>query len=283
VDARALPGVNGPENPRQSGRATWSSRYTVAVLTAVLGTLATLGAFLLVSWWEYRVAEIDFESKAKTALQTLNSDLGDAQTLLYTLAAFMGARAQPVTAREYAIFSSSLHRRVAGVRDTGFAPRITFAQRAAFEREVRAAGTPAFQVRQFGPHRELLAAGARPFYYPLLFIEAGGTKRALLGFDLISEPVRAAAAARALRTGRAAATPPMDVATVEDRGAGILGYVPVTHVVSVGGRREISPRGLVLGVFDIPVMVRNILAAENALAGTCKPGPPSSISRSRRS
>ena len=242
-------------------------RYTAVVFTAVIGTLVTVCAFLLVCRWQYRVAEIDFQSRAKSYLEVINSDLGDANTLLYTIAAFIGSDDHPVSAREFARFSASLHRRVSGLRDTGWAPRVTLAERPRFERDARAAGIAGYQIRQIGPQSRLIAAAPRPEYYALRYIEAGSVKRPMLGVDLIAEQRRARAALRALRTGRPAATAPMDVVTVAQPGAGVLSYMPVYASRSGIGASKRSAAGLVFGAFDIPVFVETVVAKNTAVAG----------------
>jgi diguanylate cyclase (GGDEF)-like protein len=250
-----------------ASRRPWRSRYTAVILTAVVGTLVTIGAFLLVCSWEYRVAAIDFQSKATSYLEFINADLGDASTLMYNIAAFIGSDSHPVSANEFAQFSAASHRRVSGLRDTAWAPRVTLAERPKFERDARAAGMAGYQIRQLDPHHKLIRAAPRPEYYPLLYLEAGGVKRAMLGIDLIGEKLRARAALRALQTGRPAATPPTDVLTVKQRGAGVLSYMPVYRPGNGNGTRRHLARGLVLGVFDIPAIVGNILAHHTTVNG----------------
>lgn len=241
-------------------------RYTAVAVAVFAGILATIGTYLLVCSWEYRVTRIDFESKAKGSLQVLNSDLGDASTFLYTLAAFIGSNRRPVTADEFADFSAELHRRVVGLRDTAWAPRVELANRPAFERAART-DAKGFAIKEFGPRRELVPAAARPRYYPILYIEAGGKKRAVLGFDLISDTHVARTVLHALRLGRPAATPPMDVLTVKQRGAGILSYMPVYHTRPRAGEKTRPVLGFVLGVFDVPVLVEHILAKNSVTSG----------------
>ena len=241
-------------------------RYAAAILSAVIGTMATIGAFLLVCSWEYRVAEIDFQSKAKSHLEAINGDLGDANTLLYTIAAFIESNRHPVGSDEFGHFSAALHRRVPGLRDTAWAPLVTLAARSTFERAIRAQGIPGYEIKQFGLHHRLIRSAPRSRYFPVLYIEADGAKRTMIGFDLISERLRAATALRAMQSGRPAATPPIDVVTVEHPGAGILSYMPVyrSHIAKGEARGLHSVRGLVLGVFDVSEMVKNILAKNTA-------------------
>lgn len=242
-------------------------RYLAVVLTAFVGALSTIASFLVVCSWEYRVAEIRFQSQAKSYLEAVNADLGNASTLLYTIAAHISSSDDRVSAHEFGAFSADLHRRVSGLRDTAWAPRVTLAERAKFERDARAAGLTGYQIMQIGPHGKLIRAKPRPNYFALLYFEAGGAKRAMLGVDLTAEKVRARAAQRALKTGQPAATPPMDVVTVQHPGAGVLSYMPVYASRHVGPGRPDMAQGLVLGVFDLHELLEKSLARATTMAG----------------
>ena len=88
-------------------RGLFRSRYVAIALTAVLGSLASIGAFLWVLSWEHRVAEIDFRSKAKSYLEMINADLGQADTLLSTMGAYIEINGQPVSRQKFRkIFAS---------------------------------------------------------------------------------------------------------------------------------------------------------------------------------
>jgi diguanylate cyclase (GGDEF)-like protein len=249
--------------------ARWSghSRYTSVILTAIVGTLLTIGAFLLVCTWQYGIAIDDFQSKAKGCLASVNADLSAAATMMDTVAAFIASTDHPVSANEFARFSAAVHEQVPGLRNIAWAPRITLEERPAFERAARAAGMADYEILQFGPHLSLTRATPRAEYYPLIYVEAQGGNRNLLGLDVISETLRAAAARRAMRTGQPAATPPIDVPSIKQPGAGVLSYMPVDSSRSGNGGGVRSVQGLVLGVFDIPEIVGTIVAKNAAAHG----------------
>jgi CHASE1-domain containing sensor protein len=169
------------------------SRYTAIILAAVVGTLATVGAFLLVCSWEYRVATIDFQSRAKSYLEFMNADLGEASAVMRSIAAFIGSNNHAVSADEFARFSAASREQVSALRDTAWAPRVTLAERPAFERDARAAGIVAYQIKQFGEHGHLFPALPRPEYYALLYNEPERVAEdSLIGLDLVFEKRRAA-------------------------------------------------------------------------------------------
>src|SRR5207245_1499661 len=98
--------------------------------------------------WQARVTELRFVSLASDHLRTINAGLKDVNELLYALRAYFESRDLRPTRDEYLAFSGSLRERVAGLRGTGWALRVTTAERDAFEREVRASGLPEFQITE---------------------------------------------------------------------------------------------------------------------------------------
>ena len=77
-------------NPLASPRAR-RLRYLVAALTALFGAVASVGVFLMIGSWQYRVAEIGFENLARDRLRIMASDFKESSGLLYTLRAYIAA------------------------------------------------------------------------------------------------------------------------------------------------------------------------------------------------
>jgi diguanylate cyclase (GGDEF)-like protein len=249
------------------------SRYLAVVLTAAIGTLASIAVALLILSWERRVAEIDFQNKAQSYLQVVNGDLGDAATLLYTMGAYVQTNQHEVSRAQFGRFAQVLHDRVTALRSIGWAPRVTRAERPAFERRaLTGVGIPQRdRIIEFGKRGTFVTAADRPSYYPIFYIEAGRQNhstelRRILGFDLMSERLRAAAIARALRTGRPAATPPLRMITVKGPVGGVMGFM-VVRKARAGVRSAQSPTGVVLGAFDIGAMIENIIGQRMRVSG----------------
>jgi len=149
--------------------------YFAVVLTAAVGIVASICLSLIILSWERRVAEIDFQNKAQGYLQVVNGDLGDAATLLYTTSAYVETNEHEVSRTQFGRFTQVLHDRVMALRSIGWAPRVTRAERPAFER--RALGGVRIpqreRIMEFGRRGTLVTAAGRPSYYPILYIEAG--------------------------------------------------------------------------------------------------------------
>jgi diguanylate cyclase (GGDEF)-like protein len=237
-------------------------RYAIIVLTAVMGTFASIGMFLAIGGWQSHLRELRFTSLSRDHLQTINSGLRDATDLLHSMRAYFESLDDHVTRTEYETFSHSLRERVAGLRDTGWAPRVTAADRDAFEREVRAAGQPNFEIRERSPEGKLVRAGNRAEYFPILYSDPGPINRPIMGFDLASEPTRDRAIDRARATNLPAATPPVKLMNMQRPNGGLMSFIPVSDTTAAVHDGALPVAGVILGAFETGRMIENILATK---------------------
>jgi CHASE1-domain containing sensor protein len=129
------PTIDVPSSPVPSAHRFG---HLAVVATVVFGVIASIAVFLLIEWSENRLAEITFQNQARDHLRIIAVDFNDSSNLLYTLRAYIQSADHPITRAEFTRFSETLHREVVSLRDTGWAPRVTSAERAAFERTVQA-------------------------------------------------------------------------------------------------------------------------------------------------
>jgi diguanylate cyclase (GGDEF)-like protein len=244
-----------------SARDARPARYLVAVMAAIVGTLVSAVAFVAVSNWEYRLADLKLLELAKNDQQTLNSDLQYATDVLYTLRAYYSTTHQAVGRPEFQAFAKDLRGRLVGLRNTGWARRVTREQRDAFERSVRAEGFPDFEIWERDSKGHRIRAGDRAEYLPILYPDPVELTPHIMGFDISSEPIRADAVRRARNSGRPAATPPMDLITKPD---GFMTFIAVYPKVSSADDMSGGPDGFMYGVFGTGPMIENILQS-NAL------------------
>ena len=151
--ADALPPSPAAEYSRQRG----AIRYLGVILAAVIPADWLHRCIPRGRHWDAQVAESSFVDRARRHEQTLNVHLSNAAGVLYTLKAYFEFTAHSIGADEYESFSRSLRERFVGLRDTGWSPRVTRNERAAFERSIQGAGFPRFSDhrtecrRQTGP------------------------------------------------------------------------------------------------------------------------------------
>jgi diguanylate cyclase (GGDEF)-like protein len=265
VVTRAAPeAARSVASAQRRGRDTMMrpGRYAIIVLTAVVGIVASIGMFLAIGGWQSHLRELRFTSLSRDHLQTINSGLSDATGLLHSMRAYFESLDGHVSRTEYQTFSHSLRERVAGLRDTGWAPRVIAADRDAFEREVRATGQPGFEIRERNAQGKLVRAGDRAEYFPILYSDPGPINRPVMGFDLASEPMRNRAIARARATDLPAATPPVKLMNMQRPNGGLMSFIPVSD--TSGGVHDGPPpvAGVILGAFETGRMIENILATK---------------------
>jgi diguanylate cyclase (GGDEF)-like protein len=244
--------------------ATHPWQSFIIALTGLIGTLASIGLFLAINTWQAHVSELRASSLAGDHLQTINTGLKDATDLLYSMRAYFESRERPVSRAEFEAFSHSLRQRVPGLRDTGWAPRITAAQRDAFERDIRASGQTDFEIIERDATGKLARAGTRSEYFPILYSEPGLPNRPVMGFDITSEPKRRQAVTQALATGRPAATPPVKLMNMTRPNGGMMSFIAIR---APGAAPDDPAMGIVLGAFETAAMIENILGTKVRLSG----------------
>jgi diguanylate cyclase (GGDEF)-like protein len=256
VAGTAEPGRAAAE-PRAREARSYCWRCVVLLLIGIVGSCGSIGMFAAIDGWERHVADLRFSSEARDRLRTINSGLTDATDLLWSMRAYLETMQHPVSRAEYMAFSNALRSRVVGLRDTGWAPRVSAAERDAFERAVQATGIPDFQIVERGGNGKMVRATGRAEYFPVLYSDPGEINRPILGFDLASEATRDAVLNRARATDRPAATPPLQLMNMQRPNGGLLSFIPVR---SSGTATPIA--GFVLGAFETEAMIRNILATK---------------------
>ena len=241
-------------------------RHLPIVTTVVLGIFVSVGASLLAASWDRKFATLNFQNRAKDYISVINTDLKDADNLLETIRAFIKSSGQPVSTAKFARFASALHGQSVGLRDVGWAPRVSSEDRDKFERDVRKSGLPAFQIAEIDAAGQLVRAGPRAEYFPVLYVSSYTDAKPLLGLDLAFTNDRKTVIERAIAMGRPASTPPMTLLTMARPMGGVMAYEPVFVNGLWPADRSIRPDGLVFGAFDIAVAIEKIVA-EKQLSG----------------
>jgi diguanylate cyclase (GGDEF)-like protein len=232
-------------------------------LAVVVGSIISAVIFLVAYQWENTLSDFKFNQAAQQQKQTLNADLRYAIDQLYTLSAFYEKLDRAPSRSEFQAFAQDVRSRLPGLRDTGYAERVTRADRDAFVRAHRADGFPDFEIWERGRDGGRVPAADRAEYWVVLYADPAQLTSKTLGFDLASDPVRADAIHRAIASGRAAATTPMNLVTY---GNGFMAYAPVFRKTSADAGSGRLPEGVMLGVFETAAMISDILGPERTTA-----------------
>lgn len=170
------------------------SPVLLSLLVAATGALATGGAWYGMRTLEDRVVRDDFDALFSPVFTALQRRLQENEQLLRGTAGLFAA--DPVATREQwrnYLYTTQLDELPPGTQSIGYA-RLTPPRELDWLVEtIRHQGQPGFEVYPLGP---------RDVYAPVVYVEpfAGRNTRAL-GFDILSDPVRRAAAEAARNSG----------------------------------------------------------------------------------
>ncbi|MBK8098232.1 MAG: CHASE domain-containing protein [Planctomycetes bacterium] len=215
----------------------WRQRRASVGVPLVAALVVVVAAFVYGAAAELSAIRSDFERRSEAMVAAIDREFADAAADLLSVAAFFQA-SDEVTAAEFATFVGHLLRGRPGLRSLSWVPEVVADELPAFIARARR-DVPRFLVWE-EPHGMPVAADGRPRVHPVLFIAPIDGNEAALGFDIGSEPIRAAAIERARAGGQLAATAPLRLVQATDERPGLLLLQPV---VLPGGAR-----GMVNGV-----------------------------------
>ena len=253
----------------------WRSRRLPVALPMVLFFALFVAIFVRIDKWEnyetlsgFRLVYDQAADKVRTALTEQEIFL---EQLERTLTLPGG-----VSAADFQHLVQTLLQRFPQIQAVEWAPRVDASMRETFER-VKRSEMPQFEIRERDASGHLRRAEDRAAYYPVTFVEPLRGNEQAMGFDLTSEPKRAAALDTAIKTGRLAATAPIRLVQESEGQRGILLLFPVhggsmgPGVLLVVHRMGKSLDGL-LGPFSSMIGLRLIdLVAKKALYDSLPP------------
>lgn len=148
-----------------------------------------------------------------------------------------------------------------GFQGIGYAAHVSQADKAAFIAQQRAQGLAQYDIRP---------PGDRPAYVPVTYLEPQSERNLRAhGFDMMSEPLRAAAMAQARDSGQPAITAKLKLASeaAQSVNFGFLLYIPVyrtgAHIDSVEGRQA-ALKGFVNSPFRMVDLLKGALGNHTA-------------------
>ena len=178
-------------------------RYWPATVAACLGLAVTLGVVALArSGARDKLAAeltLDAEKRGRGLQEVLSRYQG---TIEGFAASFPYAGLDQARFEAYAnnVFLAS-HILRSGLQALSWAPRVTDADRAAFEAAAQAEGLADYHINEPSAAGALQPAAARPVYFPLRYA-APRNSGAPIGLDILSDPQRVKTVRRALSTRR---------------------------------------------------------------------------------
>ncbi len=250
-----------PETPVNAGRPPHSGRAAV-VLSHVLTPYVVLVAALLVTGLVAYMERSAAQTRTRLRLETMTQETRDTivsrlqlyESLLRAGAGIFAASDQ-VTRDEFGVFARVLdvRKNYPGLQGIGYAARFTASEKQAVIQRVRGQGMPDFRVWPDFPRQE---------YTSIVYLEPLDERnRAAIGFDMMTEPVRREAMARARDTAEPAASGTV-VLQQENGGEKLPGFL-IYHPVYTPGpepRTVEERRRRLAGFIYCPLRTVNMLS-----------------------
>ncbi len=186
--------------------APWRRRQLTATLPLVVMFSVVVWLFVFVSGQEQGRVRSGFEDKCQDYLVRFQRDLRDDFQALHAIAGFIRENSDPQR-QSFERFANGRLDSLVGVTGLSWNPIVLASERAAFEQQMRLQGMGSFEIRALSADGSLRQAPAAASHAPVAYMVPATEKNApAIGFDVQSEPIRAAALSLAARSNKPTAS-----------------------------------------------------------------------------
>jgi MASE1/CHASE domain len=168
-------------------RSLWRSRALPVAVPMLLFCALFAAIFVRVNKWEHDEGLLDFRLLSRQVVDQIHTGLGEDDVFLEQLERSFSGPA-PLSRSDFHHLAQTLLQRVPTIQAVKWAPRIDPARRAIFE-AAQQAGLPGFEVREIDASGHSHRAGARPYFYPVTYVEPVRGTREFWGWTLPPWPI----------------------------------------------------------------------------------------------
>lgn len=191
-------------------RLLWSRRRMLVGLPLLLSTAAFIAIYLQADRWENIQQLQTFRLKAQQTGDLLQEQFSEHERFIYAIGKALNDPQHVLSNEHFATLAHGYLDQRPELLSMAWLTPIKDGQRASFEAWAKRHIAPDFEVRQRTADGRLVRADQAERYVVSTYIEPV-ERRAYLGYDLLTEPLRRAAMERALRSGQPTATAPLAV------------------------------------------------------------------------
>ena len=208
-------------------RKAWTGRRLKLLLPSLLLLLLTVVSVSNAWQFEDQQIKTGIQALAAEANYALLKNIDRHGEAIDSIRRFV-LSSNKVTADEFQSFTHDVITRLPGLHALSWNPLIRDDQRAEFEAEQRLDPIlPSYGITERSDRGPLVAAGKRARYVPVGLIEPLEENRRALGFDILSNPIRAKAIQLAEINDRRQATDPITLVQERAQQQGVLVLEPV--------------------------------------------------------
>jgi CHASE1-domain containing sensor protein len=236
-------------------------RYVPMTLVLILGFCGSMVFYSMVRNYETQAIQSAFEARARLIADTMQSRFNEYEGTLQFVRDFF-YNSVTVNRQEFSNFVKGAIYRYPAIQALAWNPRVTDAEREAFEESVRKEGFDGFQIVEKSRDGKPVRAFDRVAYFPVCYIDPIEENKAALGFDISSETVRRQAVIKGFQTGKPAASHRLFLFPEQEEQYSVLlllaVYNPEIHVSQNDGSYD-NLRGFVVEVLKIGDVVNRVM------------------------
>ena len=226
-------------------------------LVLVTGCLLSVAAFMLVDKIGEAQRKSDFLRAADDRIFAVRRAIDQDLEVLRSLASFMDS-AGDIDRERFRSFVMPAISRHPSIQALEWIPRVSAAERGAYERSARNDGFAGFRISERQSQGLMVPAGRRAVYYPVFYVEPYEGNELALGFDLASNAVRLEALEASRDSGSTQASGPITLVQESEQQYGFLAYAPIYRAGKphdTPEQRRASLEGFALAVFRVGEMI----------------------------
>lgn len=223
------------------------------LLSAVVGSLVSVGLFLVAGSWERRWIDQEFSAVAEERALAVEQEFSHRASQVQQVSGFF-AGSEYVSRVEFRTYVS---RMAAGLGQgwlIQWVPYVRGAERAAYESRAGTEGRTGFTFLEHNSAGQLVRAGERAEYFPIYYQQPGDLEPSAAGLDLATCPDKFVVLQKAIDTGKIAVSSRVSYLQQESDSPAFLIVAPVLpaegQTDDVESRRQ-NLIGLVIGVLPI--------------------------------
>ena len=252
--------VSSTDTQNKSSLGVQLSGWMLVAVPIFITLMVVVALFVRLSGWEHDRIKLRFENDAASLAHQLEKNINVPLEALHVIKSFY-ASSDNIEREEFRTFVTRQLVRHPGIQALEWIPRVSNAERAAYEVTARQDGYAHFQITQRAQQGTMTKATPRKEYFPVYYVEPYKGNEIAFGFDLGSSPARLDALNKSRDTGTPIATSRITLVQETSKQFGFLVFMPIYKKglprKTIDQRRQ-NLSGFALGVFRIGDMVNII-------------------------
>lgn len=202
-------------------------RYIPAAFACGLGLLLTFTVCVLWQRYDSQVrVQAEFKQHASTLAEALQKEFAHFFTTLDTVRALYASSSE-VERKEFQIFVRQLLQQHHAIHALAWIPRVSAAQRTAFEETAQAETSASFRFTECSSTGQMVRSSEYPEYWPLYFVEPALPPLESPGLNFASEPGWHTLLTKTRDTGELTITPPLLCDQKKEPSAYLYAFLPI--------------------------------------------------------